>query len=82
MAMKPPYDDQQEWARFDTYVFAQRLFNHQGTVRPYLQGRVGLARIHPRSELFWFDVPEDLEPGESPTKARTGRSATRWSGST
>jgi hypothetical protein len=45
-------------------------------VRPYLQGRLGIARIHPRSELFWFDEPENLEPGASPTKWANGFSFT------
>jgi hypothetical protein len=76
MEMKPPYEDELEWARFDTYLFATRLFNHSGKVRPYLQARIGLARIHPRSELFWFDEPENLEPGASPTKAANGFSFT------
>ena len=76
MDMKPPYDDQKEWARFDTYLFASRIFNHRGTVRPYLQARIGLARIHPRSALFWFDEPENLEPGASPTKWANGVSFT------
>ncbi len=48
MDMKPPYDGQEEWARFDTYLFANRIFNHSGTVRPYVQARIGIARIHPR----------------------------------
>ena len=34
--MKPPYDDQLEWARFDVYLFATRRFNRTGRVRPYL----------------------------------------------
>jgi len=74
--MKPPYDDEKEWARFDTYLFASRIFNHSGTVRPYLQARIGLARIHPRSELFWFDEPENLDPGASPTRWANGVSLT------
>ena len=74
--MKPPYEEQKEWARFDTYLFATRVFNRSGTVRPYLQARVGLARIHPRSRLFWFDEPENLEPGASPTKWANGVSFT------
>jgi hypothetical protein len=76
MNMKPPHDDEKEWARFDTYLFAQRTFNHSGKVRPYLQGRIGIARIHPRSELFWFDDPENLEPGASPTEWANGVSFT------
>jgi hypothetical protein len=54
MVMKPPYEDQKDFARFDTYVFARRLFNHGAGVRPYLEGRVGLARMHARGELFWL----------------------------
>ena len=76
MAMKPPYDDEEEWARFDTYLFATRTFNKDGAVRPYLQGRLGIARIHPRSELFRFDEPENLESGASPTKWANGVSFT------
>ncbi len=76
MAMKAPHDDQLEWARFDTYFMATRVFNHSGKVRPYLQARIGIARVHPRSELFWFDDPENLEPGDSPTKAANGLSFT------
>jgi len=76
MTMKPPYEEQKEWARFDTYLFATRVFNRSGTVRPYLQARVGLARIHPRSRLFWSDEPENLEPGASPTKWANGVSFT------
>ena len=76
MAMKPPYDDQLEWARFDTYLLARRVFNHSAKVRPYVEGRLGIARIHPRSELFWFDDPENLEPGASPTAWANGVSYT------
>jgi len=76
MAMKPPYADQAEWARFDTYLLARRLFNRAGTVRPYVEGRIGLARVHPRSEIFWFEEPENLEPGASPTKGTNGASFT------
>jgi hypothetical protein len=72
MDMKPPYEDQLEWARLETHLFATRVFNHGGRVRPYLQARIGIERIHPRSELFWFEDPENLEPGESPTKAANG----------
>jgi hypothetical protein len=76
MTMKPPYDGEKEWARFDTYLLARRSFNPGGTVRPYFEGRVGVARIHPRSELFWFDDPENLDPGASPTAWANGVSYT------
>jgi hypothetical protein len=72
MNMKPPYDDQEEWAHLETFASATRVFSAWRDLRPYLQGRAGIVRIHPRSELFWFDTPNDLEPGESPTHAANG----------
>ena len=63
----------EEWARLETSFSVTRVFNPRGTFRPYLQGRVGIERIHPRSELFYEQPPpEDLEPGDSPTKATNG----------
>jgi hypothetical protein len=76
LAMKPPYEDQKEWAHLETFGTVTRVFNPSARVRPYLQGRVGLVRIHPRSEIFWFEEPENLEPGASPTKAVNGVSFT------
>ena len=62
-----------EWARLETSFTVTRVFNPRGTFRPYLQGRVGIERIHPRSELFYEQPPpEDLEPGDSPTNATNG----------
>ena len=49
MEMKPPYDDEKEWARFDTYLHATRTFNRSGKVRPYLTGPAG-HRPHPPPE--------------------------------
>jgi hypothetical protein len=72
MTMKPPYEDEKEWAHFETFLSATRVFNPKGSVRPYVLGRLGVARIHPRSELFYYAEPEDLEPGDSPTKAANG----------
>jgi hypothetical protein len=70
-----------EWARLETFFTATRVFNPQGTFRPYLQGRIGIERIHPRSELFWIDPPpEDLEPGDSPTEATNGVGFTAQAG--
>ena len=76
MAMEPPYEDEKDWARFDTYFFARRLFNHGAGVRPYLEGRAGLARIHARGELFYFDEPANLPSGASPTPFANGVSLT------
>jgi len=63
-----------EWAHLETFGTVTRVFNPRGTFRPYLQGRVGLVRIHPRSELFFNkEIPEGgLPPGESPTLATNG----------
>jgi hypothetical protein len=72
LAMKPPYEDQKEWARLETYFFARHIFNNQGRVRPYLQARLGLERIHPRSELFYVTPPEEVEAGHNPTNATNG----------
>ncbi len=71
MEMSSPYQDQQEWAHLETFGSGTRMFG-SGRLRPYLQGRVGLVRIHPRSELFYNKDPEGLEPGDSPTKATNG----------
>jgi hypothetical protein len=63
----------EEWARLETSFSVTRVFNPRGSFRPYLQGRVGIERIHPRSKLFYEQPPpEDLEPGDSPTKATNG----------
>jgi opacity protein-like surface antigen len=80
MKMKPPYQDQKEWAHLETFGSATRLFGPWGRVRPYLQGRVGIVRIHPRSEIFYNKDPEGLEPGESPTKAVNGVGLTALGG--
>jgi hypothetical protein len=76
LTMKPPYEDQKEWAHFETFGTVTRIFNPQGSFRPYLQGRVGLVRIHPRSDLFATKPPEDLQTGDSPTLAANGVSFT------
>jgi hypothetical protein len=61
-----------EWARLETSFSVRRVFSPQSDFRPYLEGRLGIERIHPRSELFYNKPPEDLEPGESPTYATNG----------
>ena len=62
-----------EWARLETSFLVTRVFNPSGKIRPYLQGRIGIERIHPRSELFYVQPPpEDLEPGDSPTNPANG----------
>jgi hypothetical protein len=61
-----------EWARLETSFSVRRVFSPRANFRPYLEGRIGIERIHPRSELFYNKPPDDLEPGESPTKATNG----------
>jgi hypothetical protein len=71
--MKKPYQDEPEWGSIDTYLFATRMLRTHGFLRPYIQVRGGLARLHPRSFLFEVEPPpEDLQPGESTTKAANG----------
>lgn len=72
--MEQPYDQELEWGLQRTYLFATRVFRQGRPVQPYVQLRAGLARLHPRSELFAFDPPPE-EPGDSPTKASNGWSA-------
>lgn len=62
--------DQEEWAHLEPYLLATRVFNPNGNFRPYLQGRIGIVRMHPRSELF--NTIEVEEPGDSPTKPANG----------
>jgi hypothetical protein len=70
-----------EWARLETSLSVTRVFNPHADFRPYVQGRIGIERIHPRSELFYVQPPpEDLEPGDSPTKATNGIGFTLQSG--
>jgi hypothetical protein len=72
--MEQPWDQELEWGYQRTYLQATRLFGKQESkFRPYVQLRAGLARIHPRSELFAFDPPPE-DPGDSPTKASNGYS--------
>jgi hypothetical protein len=69
--MPEPYKDEDEWGFQQTYLFATRMLRQEGSVRPYLQLRAGLARLHPRSELFAFEPPPE-EPGDSPTTPANG----------
>jgi hypothetical protein len=75
--MDPPYDQEPEWGFQQTYLSATRMLKTQGTFRPYLQGRVGLARLHPRSETYFKldPLPPDFASGDSPTKPANGFSA-------
>src|SRR5262245_60708678 len=69
--MKEPYQDEPEWGFQQTYLFATRMFRKEGQVRPYLQVRGGLARLHPRSALFDFQPPPETI-GDSPTHPGNG----------
>jgi hypothetical protein len=67
----PGAGEQEEWAHLETFGTVTRFFNRYSDFRPYVQGRIGIVRIHPRSELF-FNKEGELEPGESPTLATNG----------
>lgn len=72
-AMKAPYDAELEWGYQRSFLSAARLFEASPRVRPYLEGRLGAVRMHPRSELFAMDpLPPDFEIGDSPTKPSNG----------
>jgi hypothetical protein len=71
--MVEPYEHEPEWGYQRTGFFAQYVLTHSGRLRPYLEARAALARLHPRSELFEMDpLPEDFEVGDSPTEAADG----------
>ena len=72
LLMKPPYQDQQDWSRLETHLFAMRVFHHESKVRPYLQARVAAERVHPRSEIFHVIPEEEFAAGENPTEAANG----------
>ena len=57
----------EEWARLETSFSVTRVFRAGERFRPYLLGSVGIEGIHPRSQLFYEQPPEELEPGDSPT---------------
>lgn len=52
-AIPPGAGEQKEWAHLETFGTVTRVFSPGRRLRPYLQARVGLVRIHPRSELFY-----------------------------
>src|SRR4051812_48070550 len=71
--MSPPYESELEWGFQRTYLSATRMLRSQGSVRPYLQVRGGLARLHARSELFNMDpLPSDFVIGNSTTLPHNG----------
>jgi len=72
-AMKSPYEDELEWGYQRVFVSGARTFRSEAQLRPYLEGRLGLARMHPRSELFSMDpLPPDFQIGDSPTEPSNG----------
>ena len=64
--------DHNEWAHFETFGSVTRYFNPGGRIKPYLQGRIGIVRVHPRSPVFNNKPPEEVESGDSPTLATNG----------
>jgi len=71
--MKAPYEHEDEWGFQQVYLSATRMLRKEGRLRPYLQVRGGVARLHPRSELFDMDPPPaDFETGDSPARPANG----------
>ena len=71
--MRKPYVNGLEWGLQQDYLSATRMLRSEGSFRPYLQVRGGLARLHPRSHLFdQQPLPEGFVLGDSTTKAANG----------
>ncbi|HET6348093.1 MAG TPA: DUF3943 domain-containing protein [Candidatus Krumholzibacteria bacterium] len=77
-----PYDHEPEFGFQRIDVLAQKMFNQGGAFRPYLEGRFGVVRLHPRSDPetqeSLFNVidpknpPPDYKIGDSTTRASNG----------
>jgi opacity protein-like surface antigen len=73
LGMRQPYDNGLEWGFQQTYLSATRMLRTEGSLRPYLQVRGGLARLHPRSHLFDENpLPEGYVLGNSTTRPGNG----------
>jgi hypothetical protein len=72
LGWRSPYQNTPEWAHFETFGYASRVFRGDDPLRFYLQGRFAIVRMHPRSDMFLKESVEDLDPGESPTNAVNG----------
>jgi hypothetical protein len=72
LVMRPPFAGQEDWSRMGMYGLATRVFQRDTRVRPYVQGRLGLSRVHPRSEVLHDISPEDFGRGHNPTHATNG----------
>src|SRR5262245_26130947 len=55
--------DHNEWAHFETFGSVTRIFNPRSSFRPYLQARIGIVRVHPRSPVFNNKPPDEVETG-------------------
>ncbi|HET6463664.1 MAG TPA: DUF3943 domain-containing protein, partial [Candidatus Krumholzibacteria bacterium] len=74
-----PYDHEPEFGFQRIDLLMGKTFKPGSSWRPYVQGRIGLARLHPRIDgdtgesLFNMDpLPPDFKTGDSPTKASDG----------
>jgi hypothetical protein len=74
-----PYDHEPEFGFQRIDILAGKVFRPESRFRPYVQGRLGVARLHPRingdtgESLFNMNpLPPDFKTGDSPTKASDG----------
>jgi len=73
LGIKEPYEDELEFGLQRIFLSGTRRFRTNAGLQPYVQGRAGIVRLHPRSSLFDKDsLPPDFEIGDSPTPAYNG----------
>lgn len=72
LSMRRPYASELEWARLELFGSAMRVFYPEGGVRPYLEARPGLVRVHPRSLLFQNISDTVFAEGHNPTPSTNG----------
>jgi len=72
-AFSHPYEQEAEWGFQRIFVSGTRMFNLDRRLHPYIQGRFGIVRLHPRSDLYDKNpLPPDYQVGDSPTPAANG----------
>ena len=72
LKMGSPYEDELEWARAEVFGSVMRVFNAESSVRPFVEVRPAIVRMHSRSMVFDLLTPEEFEEGHNPGQVATG----------